>query len=376
MVQNPPFGTEIDQSAPGPFSNPWSNYAGGNPFPNITAFPLGVTYVTMPKNIKPTYMLQWNLSYQRQVAKDWKVSATYLGSKTSHLWLTLDLNPALYVAGTCGSSACSTVANSNQRRILYLQNPSQGQYYASVFTVDDGANSNYHGLLLSVEHRFAGNFTLLANYTWSHCIDDGDFGGNYGRQAQYQNQFSRRADRGNCGYDYRQIFNTSMVVMSPFRGHGLANRALANWQLAPLIRATSGVALTVLSGVDNSLSGEDIVLVDRPNVVYGTSSYMSAIGPQLQWLNPSALTANPAGTFGNLARNALRGPGTLNFDASFSRLFALRENLKLDVRGEAFNVINHTNFSAPNVTLNSSSFGRITAAGDPRIFQFAMKLQF
>jgi hypothetical protein len=128
--------------------------------------------------------------------------------------------------------------------------------------------------------------------------------------------------------------------------------------------------------VDNSLSGEDIVLVDRPNVVYGTSSYMSAIGPQLQWLNPSALTANPAGTFGNLARNALRGPGTLNFDASFSRLFALRENLKLDVRGEAFNVINHTNFSAPNVTLNSSSFGRITAAGDPRIFQFAMKLQF
>jgi hypothetical protein len=377
MVQNPPFGTEIDQSAPNaPLSNPWAAYPGGNPYPNITAFPTGAAYVTLPLHIKPTYMTQWNVSYQRQIAKDWKVSATYLGSKTSHLWLTLDLNYAVYQPGTCGSAACSTSANSNQRRVLSLLNPSQGQYYSSVFIADDGANSFYNGLLVSVEHRFSHGFTLLTNYTWSHCISDGDFDGNFGRQSKYQSQLSRRADRGDCNFDYRGVFNSTFVALSPVHGKTLAGQVLGNWQVAPLIRATSGIPVNVLTGTDNSLSGETIVLADRPSVVAGVPSYMSQIGPALQWFNPASLTPNPLGTFGNLGRDRLRGPGVLNFDVALSRVFPLREKLRLEARGEAFNLINHTNLNAPGATLSSASFGRITSAADPRILQFAMKLRF
>ena len=371
MSQNPPFGTEIDQTAPNaPFSNPWAAYPGGNPYPNISAFPAGAAYVTLPLHIKPTNMTQWNFSYQRQIASNWKVSATYIGSKTTHLWLTDDLNYSVFIPGA------STSANSNQRRVLYLQNPSQGQYYSNLFIADDGANASYHGLLLSVEHRFARDFTLLTNYTWSHCIDDGDFDGNFGRQAKYQNQTNRSADRGDCNYDYRHIFNVSLVAVSPAHGASWTGRLLGNWQVAPLIRATSGPPLTVLTGTDNSLSGETIVLADRPNVNAAFPINNAHIGPSLQWFNPSGLTANPTGTFGNLGRDALRGPGVLNFDVALSRTFAIHEQVKLEVRGESFNIINHTNLSAPNVTLSSASFGRITAAADPRIMQFAMKLHF
>jgi hypothetical protein len=377
MSQNPPFGTEVDQTAPNaPFSNPWAAYAGGNPYPNITAFPIGAAYVTLPLHIQPTSMTQWNFSYQRQIAANWKVSATYIGSKTTHLWLTDDLNYSLYIPGTCGSSPCSTSANSNLRRLLYLQNPSQGQYYSSVFTADDGANASYNGLLVSAEHRFARGFTLLTNYTWSHCISDGDFDGNFGRQSKYQNQTNRSADRGDCNYDYRHMFNASLVAISPVHGTSWTGRVFGDWQVAPLIRATSGPPVNVLTGTDNSLSGETIVLSDRPNVNPGISAYNASIGPALQWLNPAALSANPLGTFGNLGRDVLRAPGTLNFDVGFSRIFAIHEQVKLEVRAESFNIINHTNLNAPNVTLSSASFGRITSAADPRIMQFAMKLRF
>jgi len=72
----------------------------------------------------------------------------------------------------------------------------------------------------------------------------------------------------------------------------------------------------------------------------------------------------------------LRASGVLNFDVALSRVFAIHEQVRLEVRAESFNIINHTNLNAPNVTRSSSSFGRITAAADPRIMQFAMKLRF
>ncbi|HWB83554.1 MAG TPA: hypothetical protein VG675_05415 [Bryobacteraceae bacterium] len=150
---------------------------------------------------------------------------------------------------------------------------------------DDGGNSNYNAMLASVQHRFSHNFTLLANYTWGHCIIEGDFNGDL-RGAYYQNPFDRGADRGDCNYDLRQIFNASFVAVTP-KGSSLASKILGNWQFAPLIRATSGGAINVTSGKDNSFSAENL---DRPNRVAGTPIYNSSIGPQLAWLNPAALS--------------------------------------------------------------------------------------
>ncbi len=368
LMSNPPVVNEIDLTGPLSFSNPWQNYPGGVPFPpQGTVFPTGGStfYAVLPPDLHPTRMAEWNISYERQFGNNWMASVSYMGNKTSHLWLTQDLNPALYGPG-------ATTGNTGKRRVLSLLNPTQGTYYGQVDITDDGGNANYNGLLTSVQHRFSQGFTILANYTWSHCISDGDFNGDL-RGSYYQNPFNRTADRGNCNFDYRHVFNLSFVAISPVKGNDWRGRLLGNWQLAPLLQVRSGGPVNVTSGKDNSLSGENL---DRPNLVAGVPLYAPSMGPQLQWINPAAFTANPAGTFGNVGRDTLQGPGFLGLDLAFSRLFDLRENWKLEARFEAFNSLNHTNFNNPGASISSSTFGRITSAGDPRILQFAMKMHF
>ena len=378
LTTNPPYAGEIDQTNPGPLNNPWANYPGGNPFPgsypppsNVT-FPTGGTYASIPLNLKPMYMTQWNASYEREVAKNWLASVTYLGNKTSHLWLSQDLDPAVYIPGQCGSSACSTTANTNQRRVFYLNNPSQGQYYAAMITADDGANATYNALLASIKHQLSHGFTFLANYTWSHCISDGDFAGNVGNE-EYQNNNNRRGDRGDCGFDIRQLVNVSFVGTSRSIGGAFLGHLTRNWQLAPLLRVASGLPVPIITGKDNSLTG---VNLDRPNLIAGVDPYAATRGPQLQWFNPAAFAANPTGTYGDLGRNTMRAPGQINLDVALNRIFPVTEKFRLDVRAEAFNIINHTNFNAPVATETSATFGRLTSAGDPRIFQFALKVYF
>jgi hypothetical protein len=251
-------------------------------------------------------------------------------------------------------------------------NSAEGQYYSTLYTTDDGGTSNYNGLLLSVQHRFSQHFTMLANYTWSHCISEGDFNGDIAG-AYYQNPTNRNGDRGDCNFDYRQLANVSIVAESPFKGSNWTARLLGNWQISPSLRLQSGGPLNILSGKDNSLTGENM---DRVDAVAGVSPYTTSWGPQLQMLNPAAFVSNPIGTFGTLGRDVLRGPGVITVNAALVRFFSITERYRLETRFEAFNAINHANFMNPSVTLTSATFGRITAAGDPRILQFAMKLHF
>jgi hypothetical protein len=254
--------------------------------------------------------------------------------------------------------------------VLYLENPAQGVYFGGVGIQDMGTNANYNGMLVSIQHRFADNFTLLSNYTWSHCIDEADYLGPGSSQA-FQSPYNRKGDRGACGFDHRHVSNTSLVAVSPIRGAGWMGRAFGSWEFAPIISVRSGDRLNVLTGTDNSLTGQG---QDRPNVVLA-SSYAAHKSVAL-WLNPAAFVPNAMGTFGNFGRNALFGPGNFAFDASLSRRFALRERVRLEARFEAFNAINHTNFNDPTTTLNSSNFGKILGAGDPRILQFAVKVHY
>jgi hypothetical protein len=150
-------------------------------------------------------------------------------------------------------------------------------------------------------------------------------------------------------------------------------RILGNWQIAPLIRYNTGVPLNVLTGKDNSLTN---INLDRPNLVLPNAVYTAALGPSLQWVNPSAFAANALGTFGNLGRNAVNGPNQFSFNTAVTRRFYYKERCHLEARAEAFNVLNHTSLGSPGVTLSSSTFGRIQSAGDPRILQFALKLVF
>jgi hypothetical protein len=362
---NPPYASSVTLTNPtAPFSNPWLGYPGGSPFPGAAIFPVGGTYVSIPPNVHPTYMMQWNLSYQRQVGKNWLASASYLGNKTTHILGSYDVNYSVYIPG---SSAAT-----NNRRLLYLQNPTLGQYYSNIQTTDDGGNSHYNGLLLSVQHRFASHFTFLSNYTWSHCISDADFLGELAGPV-YQNPTSRAGEKGPCGFDHRHIFNTSAVFSSGGLGDGFSKRVTADWQLSTIVNLFSGSPLTPTDGSkDISLSGQ---IKDRPNVVLPDQVYPSkqTVG---EWFNPLAFAPQAPGTFGNAGRGSLTGPGQINWDAALSRLFPVKERFKLDVRADFFNVMNHGNWNNPTVDSTSSTFGQITTFGSPRIIQLAMKFIF
>ena len=113
--------------------------------------------------------------------------------------------------------------------------------------------------------------------------------------------------------------------------------------------------------------------LDRPNVV--GSPYIKDTGT-LRWIDPKAFLANTAGTFGNAGYNSLVAPGFFNMDSSLTRCFKVRESQRVELRFEFFNVLNHTNFNAPQSSLNSATFGRIQSSLDPRILQLAAKYAF
>jgi Carboxypeptidase regulatory-like domain/TonB dependent receptor len=401
----PPSGTANT------FTAPWSYYPTGvSPFPTTqnatTAYPTGGYYETVPLNVSNTYVEQWNLTIQKQLANSWLLKASYLGNEITHLWMDKELNPAVYIpgtstgaAGSCGflapvpaaGKACSSTGNTQARRLLTELNPSQGPFYGTTEYLDDSGTGNYHALILSAEHRFTNHFSVLANYTYSHCIADSQTTELSG--PVYTDPSDPRFDRGNCPYiDVHHNFNLSGVLRAPHFSSGVLKWVASDWQLAPIIGAHTGSYFTVTTGVDDALTG---IGLQRPNQVladpYCTPKHISSVNlssPTANcWISAAAFAQPALGTLGTSKMNSLEGPGYIDFDASVSRQFAITERQGLEIRWETFNVANHANFLNPGTAgiaaggtngtvLNSSTFGKIQSDVAPRIMQFAVKYIF
>jgi hypothetical protein len=402
--QNPPFATAISNvpvGVPMSFSSPWSNGSTpSNPFPlpfkppPSTTFAKQAQFIVLPKQFHPPYTMQWTASMQQELSHGWQFQIDYIGAKTSFDGYGFPLNPAVYIPGTCGTTACSTTGNQTSRFYLTQENPAQGPGYAGggsgSILIASGANAFYDGMVASIQHRFSANFSFLANYTWSHCIDIEDNPGDIAGTT-VQNPANIKGDQSNCGFDFRNIFNSTMVVSSNFSLTGWKALAINNWQFAPLVHIQDGAPFTVTSGVDNSLTDTGN---DRPNVVNANGIYthkkitQSSTGGNRSWVNASAFAQNATGSFGDSGRFAYRGPGYFQLDSAVSRAFPLHERLALILRLEAFNVLNHPAFAAPGSTsgnlgssssLVSSTFGQITSTLNSygaRVFQGAVKLTF
>lgn len=410
VASNPPFVNEIDLNGQIPFDEPWRGYPGGDPFPGVfppdatSQFPTNTLWILLQRKMQTPVIYQWNASIQQDLGRGWMFSINYLGNQQAHQWLGSGINAAVYIPGkwtgpgSCGAlitnpdptgkngTDCSTIGNANNRTPLTLANPTQGVGYSPTMTlITDGGTSSYNGMIAAIQHRMSNNFSFLANYTWSKCSDISDTTGDIAAPL-YQHTNNARLDRGPCGFDVRHIFNTTLVASSHFASLQGWRGALANgWQIAPLIRIISGQPLNVTSGVDYSRTG---VGLDRPNLIPGADPYthnkIQRTGANLAYLNKAAFTANAVGTYGNLGRNSLRTPSNYNVDLALSRIFPVHERLNFQLRMEAFNVLNHPNFAptsasgggAFSLTQNSGSFGTVTGALDPRIFQLAGKFTF
>jgi len=377
FTNDTPYGDNITL-ANVKISNPWAGYPDGNPFPVLvnkdTAFPLYSLYGTHPMHDATTYMNQWNLNIERQFGANWLVAANYVGNNGIHMPVPVQLNPAVFLGlGPCTIngvtySTCSTTANTNQRRVLYLKNPAEGQYYSGVARLENNATQNYNGLLLKVQRRLSGGVSILSNYTWSHCISyPWDFTLTTGIDAD-----RRRAFRSNCGTgDTRQLFNLSAVLQAPrFTATGILQKIASNWQISPIMQARSSQYFSVTLGVDNALTGQPN---QTPNLVGNPYPANQTVGG---WLDRTAFQTPAIGAVGNLGLNNLKGPSYFQFDLALSRTFTIKEAKTIQLRAETFNILNHANFANPVSTLNSGAFGQIQKANDPRILQFALKYVF
>jgi hypothetical protein len=379
FVDVTPFSPQFSLTTPpGPFSNPYVGFA--NPYPapfpppKDSAFPgpvLVITYDPAHGGVQQTPVVyNWNFSVERQIAQSWVVRGSYVGSQSRHLLESLELNPAVYTAG----SKLSTDA----RRAF--------QPFGSITQAAQDINSGYNSLQFTAQKHLSQGFSILANYTWAKSIDDMPYGQgittaaagsnspvpwNFGGRHQY--------DRGPSEFDHTHRFVASYVWDLPGLSHrNLWVRTLAGgWQLTGIFTAQSGGPLTVMAGKDQSATG---IGVDRGQFVssnaYGSGACGST-GPCVNYLNPAAFALPAVGTYGNVGKGSLRGPHLVNWDTGLFKEFPLSaERLRLQFRAEFFNVLNHTNFSDPKVGFSSGGFGSIAAAGDPRIGQLALKLLF
>jgi hypothetical protein len=441
--QNPPFATAISntqssKSGPVIFSEPWSSGSvTTNPFPQpVIPTPSEAEYfaqsqyIVMPPQFHPAYTIQWTASLQQQFGRGWQFQLDYIGNGTRHDPIGYTFDPAIYIPGNWGPNGtgctgiaitgpaavkpgaagtpCSTTKNQNSRFALTIANPAQGNQIqgggAGSNIVGDSATANYNGLVTTLQHRLSSTFNLLANWTWSKCLNIQDASGDYAG-TNIENPNNLALDYGPCGSDYRNIENVSMVATSAFNSHfNHFERLLINgWEIAPLIHIQSGAPVNVTSGADNSLTD---IGNDRPNRVPGVDPYLhtkikSPTGVANRgYLNPAAFTqicpnnvtagCAEAGTYGNVSRNAFRTPSFFQFDAQISRTVPIRERFKTVFRLEAFNVLNHPNFAFSSATqaLTSSTFGQLsttasTSSTDPpnptfsaRVFQGSVKIVF
>jgi hypothetical protein len=421
--QNPPFAQTVSNTPNGVnplcFDSPWllSANCGStvttDPFPQAQVpsssqvFPKAGQYIVLPSKFHSPYTIQYTASVQHQFSRGWQAEIDYNGNRTDFGPYGLPMNPAVYSTAVCAAApgGSCTVANQAARYQLTLANPTWGPYYAGGGTISGfgsgngsmyimaGANASYNGMVASIQHRMSSNFVLMANYTYSHCIDISDNAADVSTLT-IQNPANIKGDKGSCGFDFRHVFNVTAVASTHFSKTGLLGQAINHWEISPLMHATDGAPFTVLTGYDRSL----IALgTDRPNLtganVY-THSKITKANPQ--YINSYAFALNPTGTFGNSGQNAFRGPKYLQVDCAVNRSFALYKAFAANLRLEAFNVLNHPNFAIPNsgsgylgsisaspiadpVMSSGTTFGQITSTangGGARVFQGAVKITF
>ena len=232
-----------------------------------------------------------------------------------------------------------------------------------------GDNSNYSGLVASLERQFSRGFSFGATYLWSHSTDDGaNVGNNTGAEIDFpQNVACRICERASSDQDIRSSFTANTVYELPFGhgrnylNHGVAGQLLGGFQFSGIAVARTGLPVNVtISRTAASLPDGNTTSPQRPNIVPGASVLPPQGRTPGNWINAAAFAIPANGTFGNAPRNGVRAPGTWQIDGSLQKALFRSDRLALNFRGDAFNLFNHAQYGVPAAVFNTTSFGQIT----------------
>ena len=354
---------------------------GGIPFPAIPSKPLfealGVSY---GRTTEAPYVIQYNLTIQREISGHAVLSLGYVGSQGVHLFSIANENLPVPCSAALGPlpSWCPAAPSGFPGSV---GNPFTGlQTNPNFGVLNDAApttSSLYNALQASMNKQFGGAFQAQASYSLSRCVDTGSASspqeGSYGVTDPY----NQALDRGPCAFNRSQNVTANVLYSVPFH----SNRFVSGWKLAALVTGATGLPVNVVDGFDESLVGGASA---RPNYSGAVGCHPYQIlnkpipGPAIQYFNPGCYTLAALGTEGNVGRDSLYGPGLLNVDFSIMKRTKIRERLDSEFRAEFFNLLNRANLGLPNAAVfTGPTAGQIaTLATPPRQIQLALKLVF
>jgi hypothetical protein len=339
--------------------------------PNMAASasfdPLQANITYMPVDTRTSYVASWFLSIQRQLGSSVVLDLGYVGNRANKLLQFANYNQAI---------------PNQPGQNLSLQQRRPVPNFSDITLAFNAGFSSYNSFQVRFEKRFSGGLSILNSFTWSKTIDNGagSLENPNGNSPSPQDYYNRRAEKALSGYDQPLNNTTSVVYELPFsRGR----RFLGDWQFSFINTMTSGPPVTftyqpapsvVVSGIQQDFRGANNY---RPDVI-GDPILPDNVRKTSNYFNRDAVII-PSGPspFGSVGRNTIRADGFYQLDFAASKKFNLqREGMNLQFRAEFFNLLNKTNFLAPNANRSAAAFGTITGTYDPRLVQLGLKLNF
>ncbi len=377
--------------------------AGGTAAVNLTPPALRAT----PVIYQTPYVQQFSLDVQQAITPTMTLDVGYFGDHGTHLQGVVDLNelrPGAFLSTSIGfaqQAGCSSFTSQNCEAPLNQIRPYPG--YTAINAVQTIFNSNYNSLQVKVTKKFAGKSYIDANYTFSRGLTNAQ--NDYSTAPQ--NTYNIAAEYGPSVYNRNDILSLDGVWELPWyrEQQGIVGHVVGGWELSALYVVNSGLPLTATmssggtvnyggltslyngqtnGGTANDAAGLGILGPSaaslRPNQVLNPNDGYGQVmlHKRLHWFNQTAFVAPSAASFqvGNEKRGVVDGPGYNRLDLGIFRNFKVYRNSVFQLRGEGFNVMNHTNWGTVGTTATSSTFGQVTATRDPRILQVAGKITF
>lgn len=393
---NPPYQETFTNPTPTRIENP-----GGG----LTGAPTVQSLRAIQAELDTPYMQHWSLDVQRQLSSNTVLTVGYYGSKGTNLIGLTELNsipvgrarvtpctnaagvllaqcqPAGYVFRNVNNLPNNPNGASTDILILDQLRPFRG--YRSIAMVQSRYNSNYHSLQVFLQKRFSGASQVNVAYTWSKNLTDSQ----NDRSASPQDTYDIKSEYSRAALDRRHIFTLNYVYELPWfsKQSGFVGKVLGGWQASGIVTYNSGLGFTAVTSnfdpggtgiINANPTGRPYILCD-PNA--------DAQHTRVDWFNPACFSTSDAAAAannylpGNAQRNIIEGPATFRVDFTLMKNIRFNERFRLQLRAEAFNVFNKTNFrgfSSLNITTGGAAFADIGTSRDPRTMQFGAKFYF
>jgi hypothetical protein len=360
------------------------------------------------------YMQHWSLDVQHQLGNNTVFTVGYYGSKGTHLIGLTELNevppgralnslcapgagfigqnpaPTLVTCQPAGYGFRNTadatgnpnvVGSTRSLDLLILDQLRPFKGYRSIAMVQPRYNSNYHALQFSGRQRLSGSSLIDVAYTWAKNLTDSP----NDRTTSPQNSFDIRSEYQRATLDRRHVFSLNYVYELPFfrLQQNFVGKVLGGWQASGIVTVNSGLPFTATTQ-NLDLAGLGLINANpaaRPNLLCDPND--GAPHTQQQWVTTQCFQLNPSNTAvglvtapGTSPRGVIEGPPTQRVDLSMMKNLRFTERVSAQLRAEAFNIFNHTNFRTIATNVALTTFGNVTAVRDPRTMQFGVKLMF